>query len=137
MSQIIVTGISGADLTAKRGYAVRADGGDTEHIVLADDSTDTETLGILVNNPADETPAHVCRFGICEAYIGGGVEPFDYLMADTDGMLIKHTGADAVAIAQYIPRVKDAGGTLSQADGADGRLLDVFVLGAQIRNPSA
>lgn len=137
MSQILHTGIAGADLSSYRGYAVRADGADTERVVLADDSTDTETIGILVHVNTDEKPVEVCIFGICEAKVGGTIEPYDFLMADVDGMLIKHTGADAVAIARYLAPVKEANGTLTQPDSADGRVAQVFVFGSQIRNPSA
>lgn len=137
MNKIIVNCIAGAALTGKSGYLVSAVGTDTEKVNITSDETDTEVLGILQNEPADDGLAHVCVFGICEAVIGGSVEPFDFLMSDGSGKLIKHTGADAIAIARYIPRVKESGGTLSTPDGEDTRVCDVFLFGAQIRNPAA
>ena len=121
MSQILHTGIAGADLSAYRGYAVRADGADTERVVLADDSTDTETIGILVGPGTDESAVEVCIFGVCEARSVGPSSPTTSSWPTPTECSSKHTGADAIAIARYLAPVKEANGTLSQPDSADGR----------------
>lgn len=136
-NQIVHIGIAGADLSAAKGLAVYADGSDSERIKLCVDDELSTVVGILLNAPDDEELAEVCVFGICEAVAGADVEPYDRLMVNGSGELIAHTGASAVSFARYLAPVVDNGGTKSQPDGADGRLIKVFVTPSLIINPAA
>lgn len=137
MSQIVLNFVAGESLVGKRGYAVYADGSDSEKVKVCTNDELVTVLGILVNDDcADDGEAFVCVSGLCEAVAGAAVEPSDHLMVDGSGKLIAHTGASAVTFARYIAPVKDANGVLTSPDGADGRFIQVLVGGIRV-NPAA
>jgi len=118
--------IAGADLTAARYLFVKSDGTDTEKVILATASTDTSTLGVLQNAPADDSLAEVQTSGLCKVRSGGTLEPHDFIMWGTGGKAVKYVaGSGNVCLGRYIPGVADTNGTLSYVDAAATDLIAV------------
>lgn len=115
--------IAGADLTSSRYLAVKSDGSDSEKIKIEADDTSVEFLGILQNAPADDGRAKVCISGLCKAKAGGALEPNDYLMVATGGVLVKHT-TGKIRVGRYVS-LAESGATVDAATN-DLILVNIF-----------
>lgn len=125
-TDITIQARAGADLSTYTGYAVYADGADSENVKVAA-TAGRRILGILRKPSVDDASCQVAVTGFVDAVLGGAVEPFDVLAVSAAGKLVKATPG-AVPVAIYCPTGLGSSSTPALPDGANTNIRRVLLL---------
>ena len=93
---------------------------------LQTDSTSTETAGILLNNAEEGETVTLVHAGMCPRIVAGSIiDPWDFVASDSQGRVVKATGAAAV-LGRYVPSVQAVDGVVSVLSETHGCDVHIF-----------